>query len=782
MDSILQDLRFGLRSLLKAPAFTATAALTLALGIGCSIVMFGLIEGVVLDRPAVREVERIVAIWGVDRQTGADRLPVSIPNFLEWRRRTAAFEELGAFESAERRFASGGEPRRVATEMVSANFFHLLGAAPRLGRGFGTEEESPGAPRVALISEGMWRSYFGGEARALGQIVHLDGLPYTVIGVMPADFWYPSRGIDVWTPLTLDPGADRGSGCLMVVGRMRSNTGVSQAQAELDAVTHSLEQEFPSTNRGMSARLVSVENEQRKKLGLALAFGLGPAVLVLIIGCSNVSHLLLARGFARRAEFATRAALGARRSRIVRQLLTENFMVALAGAALGALGAYLGLAALRNVLQSMNPDMSTRIQLHGGILAFGLAAALMVPLLSGLIPSLKLSRANVNEVLRPMGIPTGAQVSMRRLPPVVFQIALAMLLLVVTVLFGRSLINLERRVTPDIDVRNLITLTITPAAAAPDLSKLLMGLTSIPGVAAVGVTEHFPVVAGTRNLRALWLDHAGKSTEAFAMQLNADTGFIAALRLPRRRGDPGSGGTLKGAVVSESFARHYGGGMPGINIRKSDGSWIPVVQVVGDWLTDPGTGNPLPTVYFPIVKSDTPVQIVVRAIDGPAVIPGVRRAVRAWNQAVPIEDCSTVYQSLNSALAGSRFVIRAIGLFGFLALLLASVGVYGTMSYSITRRTREMGIRIALGATKGRIFALVLGQAALLIAVGLVVGWLAGVGAASLISHELVGIAPLDPATAGICSLVILTVGLLATYFPARRAASVEPTAAIRFE
>jgi putative ABC transport system permease protein len=782
MGTVLQDLRFGLRTLFNSPSFAVAAVLTLALGIACSLTMFGVVEWVISDTAPVLDPGRLVTVRTVIRQTGFDRSLVSIPDFLDWRIRARAFEELGAFAGTEKLLTDAGEPQWIATEMVSANFFHLLGIAPKLGRGFGPNEENSGAPHVAVISERLWRGQFGGDPTVLGHTLRLDGLPYTVIGIMPENFWYPSRGIDAWIPLTMDPKAGRGSRTVVVVGRLRRGITVLQAQADLDDVARSLELEFPSTNRGISARVVSVESEQLKRVGLALTFGLGPALLVLIVGCANVTNLLLARGFLRQTEFATRAALGATRGRIVRQLLTENLPVVLAGAALGTVGAYVGIEALRTAFRSVNPHATEELHLDPGVLALGLIVAVWVPLLFGLIPALRVSRANLNDALRHAGTPTGVSIGLKRLPLVVVEIAFAMLLLVVTALFGRSFLNLERTAVPDIDPRNLVIMTITPIPHAPDLNQLLNALAAIPGITATGVASDFPILADSRKMQPLWVENDGRSTEASAIRLSADAGLIGALGLRILQGQPGSEHTLTGAIVSESFARRYGGNVLGLRVRTADSYWVTVTGVVSDWLRDPKTGTRIPTAYFPLSRTDIPVQVILRANDGRKVIPAVKRAIRAWNQAKPIEDCETVYQSMHAEIAGSELIVNLIGLFGFLVLLLASTGIYGIMSYSITRRTREMGIRLALGATRARIFALVLREAALLATVGLLVGWFLGVGAAFVIAHELIGVAPQDPLTALVCSLVILTTGLLASYLPARHAANVEPMAAIRFE
>lgn len=779
MDSLLQDLRFGFRMLLKARGFTVACVLTLTLGIGCATTMFSLFEGPILNRPPVRDLDRIANVWAVNDQTGTDRGLLSVPNFLDVRSRNTAFEEVAALAASDKVLMATGEPHRVAALMVSANFFHLLGTSPKLGRVFTQDEEQPGAPSVAVISYAMWRANFGGRPDVLGQKIRFSNDAYTVIGVMPESFWFQSTVTEVWMPLTLDSSANRAEGTVMVVGRMKMGVTGERANAEMEVLGRALSLQFPSANREMGMRAVTYESEMSKKTGLSLVFGIGPSILVLLIGCANITTLLLARGFARQSEFATRAALGASRSRIVRQLLSEYLLIAVTGGFVGLLAAYGGVAALRRAFQSVQPHLAATLSLNGHALAFGMLAALLIPLMFGLIPAMRVTKGTLNDALRQTSTTTGAQVSLKRLPLVVLEIAMSMTLLIVTASVVSTMSSIERITPPGIDTSKVIIFTITPTSPGSKLDRLSAELSSASGVEAVGFTSGFPLASSRSDLHPLSVRHDGANFEASAVQLNVDRGFFNVLRLPTLQGELAPN-RLAGAVVSESFARRYDIAL-GLQIRIGDNPWVIVTAVVPDWLTDARSGESLPTVYFPLSKTDSASHVVVLAEGGPAAIPAVKRSVLAWNPDQPVDDCMTVAQSIKKEFAESNLVVRLIASFTIIALALACIGIYGVMNYSVTRRTREMGIRMALGAAPSQIFKLVLKEATILMVVGLGAGWLLGVGAGHLIAHELV-VAPSDPLTAIVCSAMILITGLAASFIPARRAARVNPMVALRFE
>lgn len=780
IEGFWQDISFGFRMLRKAPGFTLIAAFTLLLGIGSSMTMFSMVQGPILDRPPVRDLQQIANLWVVDRPSGTDRGLLSIPNFVDIRSRVTAFEDLAALVGSGQVLTGLGEPRRVETLMVSANFFRMLGVAPKFGRDFSEEENRPGANRVAMISERLWRGALAAKPDVLGQTIVLDGTPFTIVGVVSGTFWYPSQETEVWVPLVIDPSANRATGSLAVVGRLRRGVTTEQANAEAQVLARSLETQFPSANRNMSMRVVRYESELEKKASLGIVFGLGPSVLALLIGCGNITNLLLARGFARQSELATRIALGARQTRIVQQLLTEYLLLTVIGGVAGVLTAYAGIASLRHMFQSVQPRLATNIRLDSHVLVFGLVATLAIPLLFGLIPAIRASKSNLNDALRHSGSAPSAQVSLNRLPLVVLEIAMAMLLLVVSVLVVRTFVGLERNARPKLEAAQIVTFTISTSKNRPDSSGLLANLAAEPDVKAVGAIAELPFIATQRDEHILEMDLQADHRQVQAVQLDVSAGFFDVLQLTALRGRLPFGGGESVAIVSDAFAEQYARDAVGLNLRRGS-QLIPIVGVVRDWLMDAKSGQPLPTVYFPISKGLPSFQVAVRSDAGPSIIPGVKSAVRAWNPDEPMENCQTISQAINEELAGSEMIVRLFGAFTLLALVLASMGVYGVMNYSTIRRTQEMGIRMALGATRQQVLAMVLKEATVLLATGIGLGWLSGVGTAQIIRHELL-VAPGDPTTAVLCASVILATGLMASYLPARRAASGDPMIALRSE
>jgi len=779
MNGFLQDIRYALRQLRKSPGFTTVAVLTLAVGIGCALTMFSTYEGAILNRPPVRDLDRLANVWIVNYQAGADRGSLSVPDFLHLRSHMTAFEELAAFAGSDRALTGVGEPRRVEAMRVSSNFFHLLGARPKFGRLFTEDEDRPGASAVAVISEGLWRRDFGEKADILGRIVRFGGTPYTIIGVMPDSFWYPAQGTEVWMPLALDPSTNRAAGAVKVVGRLRKEVTIEQANAEAAVLARTLTSPASPTG-SLGMRVDSYDSEQYKKIGLVLAFGIGPPILVLLIGCSNITNLLLARGLGRRMEFATRAALGAGRRRIVQQLLTEYMMLAFAGASAGVLVAYIGVKASRRLFES-RISAGAAIHLNWHTLAFATASALLIPILFGLSPALYASKANLTEALRQVGTASGARITFKRLPLVVFEIAMAMLLLVVCGLFMRTILGMERNAPPKVDTAKLLTFTVS-VQNGQDWNRLLTNVAALPGVTAVGATSDLPLIVTGRSELPLELDDNATHKQTFAIQMDVNAGFFGVLQLPALQGRLPLNGEVSVAIVSETFARQFGGNVVGMAVRPVKGSpSFAIVGVVRDWLTEARSDQSLPTVYFPIAKTENTLEVVARAESGASVIPSLTHAVHAWNPDEPVANCKTIAQGLNDELAGPKLVIYLFEVFALIALVLALIGQYGVMHHSTVRRIHEMGVRIALGATRRDIFALVLGEAAILMVVGIALGWLVGIGAGRIVSHELV-VTPADPVTALVCASVMLLTGFTASYLPARRAAKVDPMVALRYE
>jgi predicted permease len=778
--SFLQDLKFGLRSMRKSPAFVVVCAVTLGIGTGASMAMFGLVDIVLRDSPPIRDTSRVTSVWAVNTQTGFDRGLISQTDFFAWRSQTRLFADLAAFSEEEKLLNGFGDPRRLSAQRVSWNFFRLLRVAPELGRAFDAQDEAAGASRTAIISQGVWRTYFGSNPSVIGQSIQLDGAPHTIVGIMPSSFWFPRRGTQVWTPLSIDP-ANQSLRSLRAIGLLKEGVTPLQGQQEMSSIAHSLELRFPATNQGWSARVVTIENEQKKKTGLLLSFAMGPAAILLLIACVNVTNMLLAKGCARQGEFATRVALGASRWRLVRQQLTEHVWLVIAGGGLGLGLAYLGTGYLRSVFRAANSVFAESLYLNHRILAFGTELSVTLPLFFGLIPAFQAVRKRPAEMLKMATTGGDARITVKRLPLAVVEIALAMVLLVLTSLFSRALINIEHASMPSVDATKFLTFNIQTTNEIQAADRLVEDVSATPGVNAVGRVVQFPILPSATQLQPLWIEHNATKTQSSAIVVFVDRDMFKVLRLSPLRGELPSESRFDGAIVSEAFARRFGLDLIGARIHEPEKNWFTIIAIVNDWLHDARSGESLPTVYLPLDKS-SPFQVVVRSGSGRGLIPGLEDVVRrraAQEQGVRWQ---TIADVTEQGLAESKRVILVTGTFALIAVALACVGIYSVMSYSIARRTREMGIRMALGASRVRLLTLVLREASLLIAVGLTTGWLLGVAAAFIVAHELIGVKPFDPISAGFSSAVIVATGILASYLPARRAANVDPLVAVRFE
>jgi putative ABC transport system permease protein len=782
IETLARDLRFGLRSLRKSPGFAAICIATLALGIGSAMAMFSLVETVLNDAPQISGSSQLVNLWTVNFANGVDRGLVSPADFMDWKSESTAFQELGAFSERERLLTGAGEPRRILGQTVSFDLLHILGARTELGRTFGADDAQPGAPPAAVISHGLWQTQFAGSREIAGRKIELDGASYQVVGVLSADFWYPRRGTQVWTTLARQSSADRATRSLRVVGRLRPGATVEVAQQEMSRIARSLAVRFPVTDGNMSIRLETIANEQRKKTALVVSFAMGPVVVLLLIACINVTNLLLARGFSRQVEFATRAALGASRWKLLRQQFTENLWLALGGVGLGTALAYSGISLLRNVFAAANPTLAGNIHLSGRGLLFGFVITAVLPLLFGIIPALRTVRESPGEMLKQAGTGGAARITLKRLPLPVLEIAMATVLLLLNILFTRSMIHVEQAAAPGIETNQIFTLTM-PAGQTPNVEELTTLLRETPGVSSAAAMEQFPLLVSRRELQPLWIEQGDSKRQQPAIVVRGDQHMLQVLGLQILEGQGFGALESSGAVVSETFAHSYGQELGRATLQKPGESPYVVTGVVRDWLRDARSGETLPTVYLPLRSAQAQsLQIVVRSQAGNGVIPKLASTVSSWDPSQTAPKWQTLAGDIEEELAGSKRIIGAVGAFALLALLLSCAGVYSVMNYSITRRTREMGIRMALGATRGRLFVHVLREAFLLTIAGLLVGWLLGVAAALVVAHELVGVSPVDFWTACGAFLAIMASCGVASFLPARRASRVDPMIAVRFE
>jgi predicted permease len=804
IESLLQDVRFALRMLAKNPGLTAVVVLTLGLGIGVNTAIFSFLDAILNLRFPIKDQNQIANLWASNLSIGATRNGLSIPDFLDYRQQSRVFEDLAAYSGQTFQLTNVAEPQRLLGSRVSSNYFQVLGVQPAIGRTLLPEESRGGSHRVVILSYGLWQGSFGSDAKISGRTITLNRESYTVIGVMPVGFHLFMGNDDLWVPLDLDSSAlNRSVRQVQVIGRLKSGVGREQAQAEMTTIAHRLEQAFPVTNRGWGVRVIRLQDEINKKLGLGLVFIMGPVVFVLLIACANVANLFLARASVREKEMAVRAALGAGRLRLVRQLLTESVGLALLGGAVGLLLGVWGMAVLRTLFSSAVQGSASALRLDVRVLGFALLLCLLTPALFGLAPALYGSKPNLNENLKAgrRGSKAGRGPHRLREYLVVSEVGLAVALLGLGGLLIRVMFVLGS-LKPPFDPKNLLTMTVSLSESAyprdPDVAafcrKVLEGARTIPGVESVGVVNRLPVLGEERGaLSPLGLEGgSGAEARVSAVVLKVSPGYFPALRIPLRRGrgltDQDGAGAAPVALVNEILARSWHSEDPiGMRLhlesRGPEQPWITIVGMVGDVVTDTN-GTPLPCIYLPNARNPERTMIfVVRTLTPPlGLAEPLKRAVWAVDKDQPIEDVRTLQQIVSEELAGPYAMVKMLVAFAVLALVLASVGVYSVMSYVVAQRTHEIGIRMSLGARPRDVTRLMVKQGMVLILSGVVVGLTGAFAFGRLLGHELMGISASDPLTFLCVSLLLMTAALVACYIPARRATKVDPMVALRYE
>ena len=815
IGSVLQDLRHSVRSLRRSPAFTLAAVATLSLGIGANTVVFSLVRAVILRPSPFPAAERVLMLWESNEKQGYLENPPSAPNFDDWARQSRSFERL-ALVDAQRTFnlAADGRPERVAGAAAGASLFAALGVSPALGRTFAPEEEIPGRDRVALLGDELWARRFHRDPAVLGATLVVDGRPSTVVGVMPPGFVFPGESgaigggappprAELWVPLALSPQQrnQRSSHSLRAVGRLRSGVSPAAAARELSAIQARIARAHPGDYVGTAVRGVALEDQAAGAVRPALWMLLGAVAFVLCIACANIAHLLLARAASRRREFAVRAALGAARARILAQLAVESLSLAVAGGAGGILLAAWGIEALRPFLPAELPRTGA-VRLDGAVLLFTLAASVAAAALFGSAPALELARRDLTSGLAEGGRGSAEGRRGRRIRDglVVAQIALALLLSVGAALMGRSLLRLQS-VPSGFDARGVLTAEITlpesPYATRADRATffrtLVERLRAIPGVSAAGMTTQLPLSGENMNF-AVEVEGRAPAPEEFpSADLRAVTGgYFESLRIPLRRGrvfsasdGPDSPHVM---VVNEALARRYFPGQDPIGRRLTlgvNGFQGVIVGVVGDVkqvaLERPANEEAY-VAYEQAPFWSTGRVVAATAGDPMALAPALREAVRALDPAQAVARIRTLEEVTRRSVAQPRFRTALVGFFGLLAVGLAAIGLYGVLSYSVARRAREIGIRMALGARAGQVVGLVLAQGLGLAALGVGIGIAAALALTRVLARFLFDVTPTDPATFAGTAVLLAAVALLACWLPARRAARVDPIEALRTE
>jgi len=813
MNTILQDLRYAFRQLRKAPGFTAVAVLTLALGIGANTAIFSVIDAVLLRPLPFKDPGRVVAVKTTEPDR-RDDIGVSYPAFLDWRSRNHVFEGISAFRTDDFTLTGNGEPAHLRGAIVSANLPSLLGVLPMLGRSFLPAEDHPEAGLPILLGDRFWRDRFGSDRKILGQSLTLSGQVFTVVGVMPATFQFPVQRdqIDFWTTVALDARsangnppmtAQRGISYLDVIARLKPQITDAQAQSEMAQIQDGLNKEYPENRpKGVSVAREIDDVVGDSRSGLLILFG--AVGLVLLIACANLSNLLLVRATERSGEVSIRLALGASRWAIVRQLITENMVLAVVGAALGMAVASWSLRFLVNLAPSDLPRI-TETSLNGSVLGFTAALLLLSCLFFGLLPALQACKPQVASALNEggrSGTETRAQGRLKS-AFVVSQTALAVLLLIAAGLLLRSLLELGK-VDPGFAKDHAITFGLDlpdrygHAERVGFYRRLLDGLRGVPGVRAASAGFPLPTLAADVKTSFDIEGRPMKASERTATTLHiVDQDYFRTLGIPIVAGrafdaHDESSTALPSAIISQSLAQRAFPGQDPVGRRiqldiSSGPQQAPMRLIVGVAGDVKGEGLGAPTVlesYVPYAQLPfAPMSVVVRTEMPPQnLVPTLARVVQSIDKDLPLLHVKSLDEYVSDSVAGSRFQAVLLAIFGGFALVLTSLGLYGVIAYTVSRRRREMGIRFALGANPRSILLIVVKHGMRLAAVGIAIGAMTALLLTRLITSLLYRVKPTDPATFVAVPILLAGIALLATYIPARRASKVDLNVALRCE
>jgi putative ABC transport system permease protein len=802
-----------MRMLAKSPSFTAVAVLTLALGIGANTAIFSVVDAVLLKPLPYQDAGRLVMVWEQNPERGWYRNIVSAANFLDWRKQNDVFTQMAAADPQRAFNLTGtGNPEEVWGQQVTTNLFTLLGVRPFKGREFLPEEDRAGGPRVVILSYGLWERRYGEDATLVGKQISLNNESYTVVGIMPTGFYFPpfwrQWAGELWVPGLGLSNPDRTQHAYIAIARLKSNVGLPQAQAEMDTIARRIVQQAPD-DKGWGVGLVGLHEQAVGETRRPLIVLFGAVGFVLLIACANVANVILARSTAREREIAIRTALGAGRGRLIRQLLTESLLLALLGGALGLLVASwtIGILAAvsgKSALGLWRGVSLADVTINGVALTFTMVVTLATGIISGLAPALGISTPDLNQSLKEGGRGAGEGVHRHRLRSVlvVSEFALALILLAGAGLMIRTLVLLGH-VNLGFDSNNVLTMRVPllgprykdQRAQAEFFTQVLDRVKTLPGVRWASISRGLPV-EGWDGWGFVTEDNPSPPPNQIPdgnyQVIGPD--YFRAMGIPLREGrfftDRDTHESTAAVIVNEELARSQWPGQNPIGkhlkVNETGKPWLTVVGVVGNVKTEWPDPHFFQEFYLPYAQYPwdlAPRNLIVRtALHPTAVASAIRSAVAALDQDQPVSDVRTLEDVVGEAVGPQRFAMTLLGAFAALALVLASVGIYGVMAYSVSQRTHEIGIRLALGADRGNLLNMVVGQALVLAVIGAGVGLAGAMGLTRFLSSLLYGVGSTDPLTFALVSLALVSVSAFASYLPARRATKVDPVVALRYE
>jgi predicted permease len=810
LEVFAQDIRYGVRMLRKSPLFTAVAVAAIAIGIGANTAMFSLVDAILLRSLPYTDPQRLIVV-GTQERGGSGLNFMGTADFLAWRDHQQSFEQVAVLNQAGRSFAltGMGEPERIPGVRVSANFFSVFGVAPLKGRGFQPGEDRPGAPGVVVISEQFWRNHLGSDPDVLSRVLTLDGKLHTIVGVMPAGFRFPSSGaVDMWAIRTLNPPAGRPPYGLLAFGRIKPGVSVRTATAELSEIAAQVTAQYPSSPN-LFGVMMPMKEWMVSQVSTALLVLLAAIALVLLIVVVNVANLLLARATVRQREVAVRMALGASRKRIVRQLLTESAVLSLLGGVIGLLLAYIAVRAFLAFGPGQMPRLD-EVGINSGVLLFTFVVCVGSGLLFGLVPALESSRPSLSDPLKENNRSSSSASAYRtQRALLVVEVGLAMLLMVGSGLLIRSFVRLTD-VNPGIQTDHVITAAISlpnkysnPAQVTQFWQQFLEKVQTLPGVKAAGITMSLPpnLLAITNPFTVEGQGYDRNRPLQLAEEMAVSPDYFRSLGIPLVKGrffspsdrvegekDP------KIVIINQTMAKQYFGGNDPIGGRLQTGDpdpgapWETIVGVVGDVKYSGLDSPPGPTLYVPYNESGwamwaREMYLVVRSNEGaPEIVPAIRSQLTSMDSTLPLAQIRTMDQLLDESLVQQRFRTWLVSGFAALALLLSAIGIYGLISYSVSQRTREIGVRMALGAQRSSVLFLVLREGLQVLAFGLLLGLVGSVSATRIIRSLLYSTSATDALSFIATSFTLIAVALVACYIPARRATKVDPMVALRYE